>query len=186
MEVSVVEPPQPFVSWAEIKIHAKIEEDSEQAYVEGLIEAATAWLDGPAGWLGRSLGVQVLEVTACQWPDLRRLPFPAVLEIISASYFDVDGQLQEADISSIANGDDLPIVRGRAGDVRIRYRSGYGSKTSEDPVVWTNSVPAPIRVAVMMLVSQWYENREGIAVGASVEKLPFAVDALVQPFRVYR
>ncbi len=41
------------------------------------------------------------------------------------------------------------------------------------------------RVAVKMIVAQWYAIREPVQIGASVERLPFAVEALLAPWRVY-
>lgn len=62
MRVIVVEPPKPVVTWEEADQHLKLDGDtSQKSFVEGLIAAATAHIDGPDGWLGRALGVQTLE-----------------------------------------------------------------------------------------------------------------------------
>ena len=185
--IVVIEPPAPIVTWDEMKIHAKIEEESEKTYVETLVSAATSWLDGPTGWLGRSIGVQVLETRWSSWSDMEEgLPYPPELEIVSISYVDPEGATQTWPISEPVLWDDLPPLRGEAGDLKIRYRAGYGARDPDDVTKWISSPPPALKVAVMMLAAQWYENREAVSVGASVEKLPFAVEALVQPYRVYR
>lgn len=185
--VRVVEEPSPIVTWADVKAHVMIEDDSEKAYVEALIAAATSWIDGPTGWLGRSLGAQVLELRSSSWPnrDDFALPFPPLIEILSIKYIDLQGEEREWPVSDALYWDNLPAVRGREGDVSIRYRAGYAILDNSDPQVWVNAAPAPVRVAIMMMVAQWYRSREPIAIGASVEALPFAVDALLQPFRIY-
>lgn len=185
--VSVIVAPAPFVSWEEMQTHGKIEEESDQTYVETLISAATTWLDGATGWLGRSLGVQVLEFAGCGWPQsVLCLPFEPIIEVVSVNYIDPNGDEQSLPLPFPDDVSDLPDVRGNPGDVRIRYRAGYGKQDPDDPLKWINTVPDPIRVAVMMLVSQWYENRQGLTVGQTVGELPFAVRVLVQPYRVYR
>jgi uncharacterized phiE125 gp8 family phage protein len=183
--VVVIEGPSPIVTWDEMKIHAKIEEETEKVYVQTLISAATAWLDGATGWLGRSIGLQVLEAKYSNWPcRTDDLPYGPVVEVLSVDYVDRNGTAQVLLPEDFASGSPFPDVRGNDGDVTIRYRAGYGS--ADDDGVWVAAPPAPLKVAVMMLVAQWYENREAAAVGVSVEKLPFAVEALVQPYRVYR
>lgn len=42
-----------------------------------------------------------------------------------------------------------------------------------------------IRLVVLLLVGHWYENREASVTGVSVSTLPLAVEALLQPYRIY-
>lgn len=184
--VIVIEAPSPVVSLEEAKKHLVVEHSDDNVLIEAYIQAATAWLDGPAGWLGRALGVQVLEWQLCDWPgEGFRLPFPPEIEVLSVTYIDPDGVEQEWPFPTPLYFNDLPALRGRDGDLKIRYRAGYGT-SSGNPAVWTNAVPAPIKVAILMLVHQWFNNRSPVVVGATVETLPFAVEALLSPYRVYR
>jgi len=43
-------------------------------------------------------------------------------------------------------------------------------------------VPASIKVAIMLLATHWYENREAVT-GRNLTRLPFAVDRLITPHR---
>lgn len=188
MTVIVIEPPLPVVSVEEARRHLRVEHSEDDALIEGLIAAATAWLDGPDSWLGRAIGGQVLEWRLDSWPcrDGFTLPYPPEVEVISVVYIDPEGDEQTWPFPTPLYWDDLPAVRGRPGDIRIRYRAGYGAFDTADPPVWTNAAPAPIKVAIMMLVAQWYENREAAVVGATPEDMPNSVKALVNPYRVYR
>lgn len=186
MHVVVIEPPQPVVTLDEAKKHLIVEHSDDDTLIDTYILAATAWLDGPAGRLGRTLGVQVLEWQLSDWPCHGfRLPYPPEIEVLSIKYIDPDGIEQTWPFEAPLYFENLPTLRGREGDLKIRYRAGYGA-SSGDPVIWTNAVPAPIKVAILMLVHQWYHTRSPVVVGAPVETLPFAVEALLSPYRVYR
>ncbi|AOM42623.1 head-tail connector protein [Xenorhabdus hominickii] len=39
--------------------------------------------------------------------------------------------------------------------------------------------------ALLLLIGHWYENRTAVVVGQSVATLPFAVKALLQPYKRY-
>lgn len=199
MRVTVITPPEPVVSLVDAKKHLRIEPGvtDDDAYIEGLISAAIVWLDGPAGWLGRALGKQTLELRiegfGC-YPGID-LPFPPLVSVESVKYLDVDEVAQTVDEDLwLVQGQRLwlkptfsaPAVSRQPDPVIIRYVAGYGSFDTADPPVWTSALPKSIWVAVLMLVGQWFDNRQAVTIGAAVEQMPFAVDALLGPFRVYR
>lgn len=41
-----------------------------------------------------------------------------------------------------------------------------------------------IKVAIMMLVAHWYDNREAVAVNSSAVVLPLAYQMLINPYRI--
>ncbi|MDU7389335.1 head-tail connector protein [Atlantibacter hermannii] len=41
-----------------------------------------------------------------------------------------------------------------------------------------------VKAAMLLLIGHWYENREATTPG-QIMALPFAVDALLQPYRIY-
>lgn len=180
MSVRVITPPEPVVTFEEAAKHLRLDDDEERDYVTGLIAAAQGWIDGPAGWLGRSVGVQELE-----WRDdclPARLPFHPVIEVDAAT---VDGEA--ADLPAWTDEGNLAWPLGVArGATVIRYRAGYGKPNDASPPVWINDAPAPIKVAILMLVAQWYMARAAVNIGNIVNEMPFAVEALLQPYRVYR
>jgi uncharacterized phiE125 gp8 family phage protein len=186
MKVVVIEAPTPVVTLAEAKKHLIVEHSDDDDFIEMLVMAATGLLDGPAGILRRALGVQILEWQRCNWPcEEEALPFPPEIEIVSVKYVDSDGVEHNWPFPTPLFFGDMPAVRGREADVKIRYRAGYGT-ASGDPVSWANAVPPPIKVAILMLVAQWYATRSQVSIGAAVEALPFAVETLLFPYRVFR
>lgn len=188
MRVIVVTPPaDPVVSWADAKKHLRLSGEAEKGYVEGLIEAATGHLAGVDGFLGRSLGAQVLELRhdACAIRDSVRLRYGPVIELVSVQYRDANGDLHTVDnVEFELLGNDLVAAgsafawKGNAYHreaVRVRYRAGY-----ED------GIPAPLRTAILLMVGDLYRNRETVA-AVEMHKVPMSatVEALLQPFRVY-
>lgn len=174
------------MSWAEADAHLRLDgDDTQQPYVESLIAAATAHLDGPNGILRRAVGLQTLELRTCGFSTRLTLPFGPVGEIVSVVYLDAAGDEQTAVTTAYTlTGDDLrlaygqawPAVRGDAECVRIRYTAGWA----------TAAVPAPIKSAVLLLVGHWYQNRSAAKVGEAIVETPMGVDALLAPYRFLR
>lgn len=85
------------------------------------------------------------------------------------------------------------------GQIVLEYQRDWPTETlrNTDPIEieftcgWANqaSVPTPIRQAVRMLASHFYEHREAVVVGtaAAVDEaeLPLAASALIAPWRVF-
>lgn len=178
MRTVVIEPPEPVVSIEEARRQIIDLPAEDEAYVASLIMAATAWIDGPAGWLGRCIGKQTLELIGWIGCSRLKLPYPPLVSITSV-YTETETGTQTlvtADQYRLSHGE-MIIAAGASWVTqpvhRVRYVAGY------------DVAPAPIKVAILMLVAQWYRTRMPIAIGASVEALPFAVEALLSPYRVY-
>ena len=146
MRVVVVTPPEPIVSWEEARAHLRLDSDEEEAYVTALVAAAQQWIDGPAGWLGRAIGVQTLKIDASERRAGCPLPFPPFIDVV------------EGDV---------------AAEGSVTYRAGY------------ETIPAPIKQAVLLLVGQWYSYRGNVAEEGRPAEMPMAVEALLSPYRVW-
>lgn len=180
MTVLVITQPQPLVSLDDAKDHLRLTENDEDGLIEGYIAAASAWIDGPAGWLGRSIGLQTLEVRSNVFAGCERLPYGPVISITSVKYIDAQGVEQTVDPAhyeviadglSVKSGFAWPSHRGDAEGVRVRYVAG-------EPIF-----PPQVRQAVLLLVGQWFRHRMAINVGNVINNLPFGVDALLNPLR---
>jgi uncharacterized phiE125 gp8 family phage protein len=196
-DLRVVEPPVPIVTLDDARRHLAELPEEDEPYVAGLILAATTWIDGPTGWLGRALGIQTLEYAMEDFyadaDGYIHLPFSPVLELVSirvrtgAESFEAippaEYEIDAGGVYPLSRA--WPFVSGRNQRVIIRYRVGC-AKTEGVPAVWVANVPEPIRFAILLLVAHWYRNREAVVIGQSAVTLPFAVDALLQPYRIYR
>jgi uncharacterized phiE125 gp8 family phage protein len=191
MPVVVITPPQfALVSLEEAKAHLRVEHDDDNDYIEALVETATNTIDGPAGWLGRALITQTLEWRGDEFGSCDiRLPYPPIAAIVSVKYDDSDGVEQTVSSAdyrlvgqsslprlALTYGSTWPATRWQNEAVRVRYTAGYGDASDD--------VPAPIRHAVLLMVSELYENREPTTDRPRTE-LPFAVAALLSTYRVF-
>lgn len=57
--------------------------------------------------------------------------------------------------------------------------SGYDD--DEDAILLSDDVKA----AMLLLIGHWYANRETVSVGQTAVEIPFAVESLLQPYRIY-
>jgi uncharacterized phiE125 gp8 family phage protein len=177
------------VSLTEAKAHCRVEGSDSDAVLTGLIAAATDHLDGWSGIVGRCLVNQDWRVSFCAWPASRiiRLPFPDV-SAATVKYFDeandeqtvASGQVailhdERGSFVRLADGFARPrLYADRDDAVQVTFTAGYGAKES--------AVPAPIRAAILLMVSHLFHNREAVSDSALTE-LPFGVDRMIEPYR---
>ena len=180
----ITAPTTPLVPMDVLRVHLRVDSAEEDALITAYLAAASAHIDGPAGWLGRSIGVQTLQLTGSGLCGRIKLPCGPVRSVASIDYVDpagADATVPEADYRLVddylvlARGASWPALRGDDGGVRIRYEAGYG-----DP-------PPAIAAAVMLMTGDLYANREGAINGTiSAEvKMSTTVEALLAPFRVW-
>lgn len=187
MLVHVVTPPatEP-VTLAEAKDHLRLETSDDDAYVTTCIQAARQYAEEVC-W--RGFVTQTREAVLDGFPSGCEVELPGgnLGAIASVSYADAAGVLQtmdagryEADTIStpgrllLAYGQSWPSARHQWDAVRIRYTVGWE----------VADVPAPIKQALLLLASHFYEIRTPEVIGAPVGKVAFAVDALLAPYRL--
>lgn len=200
----LVTPPEMLpVSLAEAKLHLRIEPEAtlEDSLIDGLIKAATAHLDGWSGILGRCLVEQVWRQDFDAFATCLPLPLGPVISISSVTIGDDTIDPAGYTLKTDAGGRSRVEFAGvtATGAVSISYVAGYATipGVPEDvgpPVVPAipakSTVPDAIKVAILLLVGAWYENREEsligvVSAGGQAPSLPasVAVSALLAPYR---
>lgn len=205
MALKIVTKPVGFpVSLSEAKAHLREDSSDFDDQINAFIEAATQYVDGPKGFLGRAILEQTWDyytdsfndaIVTASGKSYIELPLPPVIEVVSVNYVDSSGAEQVVDSSSyvvdlasqparifLAESGTWPTTADQLGAVRIRIRCGYVDSTQSPPV---SDVPGPIKVAILLTLGTMYENRENFVVGTIVNKLPFAAEQLLRPYRVY-
>lgn len=186
------------VSTDEMKAHLRVDFDDDDDLIASFVDAVTQHLDGESGSLHRALVDQTWDV-GLSWFDWKplRLPLPPMIEVESVKYYDTSNVLQTLDESTyeavgasgsksailrLAHGKSWPRVYPRAQPVMVRLRAGYMDMTVSPPV---SVVPSPIKAAIKLMVGTLYANRETVIIGQTAIVIPWAAEALLQPFRCY-
>lgn len=203
MRVVVITPPEPVITWEEADAHLRLDgDDDQQEYVTSLIAAATAHIDGPAGWLGRALGLQTLEArfdayeTGTGGCEGMRLPFPPIVNVVSVSFLNharetivcdpQDYELIGQAVYPISSSAPWEGLLWRREALHIRYRAGYAVDPDTDPVV--PNVPAPIKAAILLMVGDLYKFTETASdMNLSPIAIPMSttVENMLAPYRMW-
>lgn len=162
MRLVVDDPAEPSVTWEDADAHLELDGDeTRKVAIEGMIGTAWEHLNGPEGWLGRSLGEQVVDYWRdgfCQG-DIA-LPLGPVQEILAIRYrhpstgvwitLPADQYEQRGDVVGPAFGTPTqrawPSVASIAEPVHIQYVAGF------------TKLPNPIRSAILLMVADLFEN----------------------------
>lgn len=173
----------------EAKRHVHAEDFvDDDAYLQSLIDTATAYVDGPEpAWLGRSIGEQEWQLLLDKFPSgCIRLPIPPLQEVTAVEYVGIDGatgnvaDFREFGVASVngagfilpAYGATWPATRDEPEAVRVTFTAGY------------SAVPPQVKHAVLLLVGEWYENREN-ASELKLTEIPTAACSLLMPLRFW-
>ena len=191
--LQLVTPPTTMpITLAEAKAHCRLESDvtDDDGYVQTLIHAAVAYLDGWSGVLGRAMISQQWDCSLDHFPACIRVPLPPLISVDQISYVDdagdaqtlaaaryiVDAASQPARVTP-AFGETWPTTRRQVNAVTVRFTAGYGADF--------NDVPDDLRHAIGFLIAHWYDAREPIVVGSIVSDVPMAFNALVAKYKAY-
>lgn len=182
------------VTRTEVKDALDIGYTDKDTLIDGLIAAATSYLDGWTGVLGRALCEQTWRQDFDSL-SLRcmRLPLFPVISITSVKYKDTTGAEQTINSSNYTlQTDDLgsyvqflstyssPSLWTELPRASVTYKAGYADNGS------VSMVPEAIKQAIYLMTRQWFDNPTAAVVGQTVERMPFAVDALLAPYRRIR
>lgn len=180
------------VSLDEIKAHARIDFDDDDALLADLITTATARLDGRDGALGRCLITQTWRLALPGFRTEICLPLPPCQEVTAVSYLDTAGVTQTLDpadyevtgLGSVkgatirpAYGTSWPSTRATPEAVFITFSAGYGDDASD--------VPVTLRTAIKMDAAHLYEHRESVMATDYGKPTPQGYDDLILDHRTW-
>lgn len=156
------------VSLDDAKAHLRVDTDDDDAYIQGLIESATAYVDA-TGLYGRCMMPQSWELHLNAAESEIEIPLPPLISVDSVT---VGGVLSDAANYTVFPGGDMPsILRWQGsggGDVIVRFSAGY-----------PGAVPANMLQYLLMIIAEAYENRETTIRASSVNTNEFAERLLI-------
>jgi len=77
-------------------------------------------------------------------------------------------------------------VYNRADGAYITFDDVYTGDVTYTVETGSTAIPQNVKVAQMMLISHWFENRGPYAVGVSAAPLDFTITALLSPYKIVR
>jgi uncharacterized phiE125 gp8 family phage protein len=175
-----VEPTEEPVSLAALKLHARVEDTTDDDLISELGIAARKRVESDTG---RALCTQEWIAWLDSFPaysnDPIYLPLPPLATVDKITYTNTSGVSTEwvagkfqsdGDTSMVqrarllpAYGEVWPDTRDILNAVKIEFTCGYGA---------AGSVPQSLRHAIKLLVGTWYEHRETLMVGTNVTEIP--------------
>jgi uncharacterized phiE125 gp8 family phage protein len=177
-------PAAALLSVEDAKAHLHVDTIDEDDYIAALVAAATSYLDGYSGVLGRALGEQTWEQSFDSFPADRclRLPLGKLIAVEGVAYFDAANAAQSftgfheatdaiGPMIILEDGQSWPSTYARPDAVTVTWTCGFAE------------VPVAIIHAVKLLIGHWYANREAVVTGTITAQVPIAVGTLIAPFR---
>lgn len=180
----VAGPATPLLTVAEAKQHTEIDSADFDAQMEGFIAAATSYLDGPSGVLGRCLIEQTWSFMISDWVDRVPLPLPDVSNVAVRYLDSVDNQQTlitpasyvvktELGEQLVFGSGDFPALSDvHEQPITIEMTAGYGQAVSD--------VPPAVVQAARFLVAHFFDMR---GVMGKSDEMPIGVRAMIAPFR---
>lgn len=156
--------------------------------VDGLISTVSAHLDGPKGILGRALITQKWALLLNQFPrrghcysgrsDAITVPLPPLQTVDSVVYIDSAGVSQTLDTTKYtvldretlpsqivpSFGNQWPTTQAVPNAVTVSFTAGYGDSPSD--------IDPPLTSAMLLLLSNLYDNRSAVIQGATFADNP--------------
>ena len=174
------------VTLEDVKAHLRVDHDDEDDLLSAAIVAARTHVENATR---RALIEQGWRIHLDRWPRQRmlRLPIAPLITVdeIRVRTGDgptvVDAEDYAVDAASVpgrlvVSGDVTSPAARTPGAIEIDVTAGYGPLAAH--------VPSPLRHAVMMLVTHWYEQRGAVVDGRVGETVPLDFAALIAPYRI--
>ena len=187
---------QPFegqvISTLEAKKHLRVSHTDDDTYILSLIQSATQDVEKYCNLI--LMRTTVIQYADC-WTDVGELYFSPVensgaAAITSIKYWDDASTpvLQTWNASNyhfdkfscptrigLQPNADLPGIANRLNAVEITYTIGYSG---------TDLIPKLLKQAILIMVGQWYENRQEAVVGRSVGIIPLTARYIMDKYKI--
>lgn len=173
------------VSLADAKAHLRVDGTAEDELIAAAIVAARTHVESETR---RKLIAQSWRVYLDEWPSGRAIELP-ILPLISVegvTLYDIVGaaHVLDADDYRVDAARQPPRIVAKLKPAVALYDNGIEIDVTAGYGVTSLAVPAPLRHAVMMLVSHWFEHRGAVGFDQAGDVAPLGFEALVAPYRV--
>ena len=177
------------VTVAGLKAHLRIDTGDEDILLASFLLTSRLHIETA---LSLALITQSWQLRLDRWPSGREVALPLSplrsvdairLKDASGNSRDVPSDRYLLDLTSrpariIWNNLTPPEPIAAANGIEIDLTAGFGADGE--------SVPAPLKHAILMLAAHWYEHRNPNDIGTDGVRIPDAVSSLINPFRTIR
>ena len=173
------------VSLADVKAHLRIDLDDDDALITAAITSARIHVETATR---RALIRQNWRLYLSEWPKGRaiELPVSPLIAVNAVTFYDIVGAPtlwgeENWRVEAQANPPRLvaklrPAAALYDNGVEIDLTAGYGVSSID--------VPAPLRQAILILVTHWYEHRGMVGHDFAGAIAPAGFEALIAPYKV--
>lgn len=176
------------ITLAEAKLHLRVDGSAEDTLIASLITAARQHVEAATG---RSLMPTTWRSSFAAFADPLEIPVAPLRSISSVEAYGATGSLATVSPSiylvttpsgpqaqrgalHLNAGSYWPDLATRPDAVRVQYVAGYADAAS---------VPGPLKSAILLVLTDLFENRAGAMETTRIGTNP-AVDALLNPYRL--
>jgi uncharacterized phiE125 gp8 family phage protein len=184
IQTIVTEPTVEPLTVEEVKLHLRLDYDNEDSWVASQITTARQLVED---WTGRQMCTATRKVILDGFQCEIELPRAPTIAVTGITYVDTEGATQTLSTSVytvdadsepgrvyLAYNQSWPSVRTQQKAVEVTYTCGYGGPCD---------VPRGLKMAMMLLIGGWYENRESVSV-VELKSVPMAVQSLVGQYTI--
>lgn len=198
--VRITDPTVTPITLAEAKKHLRVSTTDQDDLITMYLKAATDYVDGEWGFLGRALVTQKYRLTLDAFPagGAIKLPLPPLQAVTSVAYdaatgleivltedvdYFVDSDSEPGWVLPVGTSKSWPSPIDAANAVRIEYLAGY-DPSNDSPPDQTANIPFNIKAGIMLIVASMFEHREEVELTANVMRLPFGADILLRRHKI--
>jgi uncharacterized phiE125 gp8 family phage protein len=174
------------ISLAEAKVYLRVAHADDDDLIAALIASARSHVEAGTR---RALITQTWRHSRETWPTSGRIVLmPAPLkELAAARVYDAEGNAQAIELETFVTDTisapgvvsfppwSVPAPGRATAGIELDFVAGYGD-TADD-------VPAPLKLAIRLLLAHGYDNR-GVIAGGNPMPPPAGVAELIAPYRV--
>lgn len=154
------------------------EDDTEDTYITSLIAPARAYVERMSRF---QLVATTREETFSRWGDYLEIYRRPIESVDTVAYTDEAGTAAEyegflADVTRFplriypGVDDEFPDIAD-GGSITVTYTTGALASTSEEYLI--------AKMAILLLIGHWFENREGAVLGVASNEVDFALRSML-------
>jgi uncharacterized phiE125 gp8 family phage protein len=162
------------VTLTQAKAQLRVTHSGEDTYITDLIARAKAWVER---YTAKNIAAAEVVDTFTEFGDYLLLSRGPFVSLTSLGYV-LDGTPETIATDAVFVQDGKIYAPGAGwpsydtySNITATYQAGY------------TTTPPELDQAMLLLIGHWFENREGVVVGATNETLEYAIEALAGPFR---